>query len=114
MTALKGTNVTLDGKFIEIVTNFIGPTSAGVTVNNVSYTLTEGAAPLPFNISGSDYTLELTAITYLPVLHTIEVSVCGPPGSSTPPANNANGVLILNNSGGLSTVPITSDSVTAA
>ena len=112
MTALKGTNVTLDGMFIEIVTNFIGPTSAGVTVNNVSYTLTQGASPLPFSISGINYTIGLTTVTYLPILHTIQVNVCGPPSLSTPPANNTKGVLILNNSATLSTIPITSNSVT--
>ena len=110
MTALKGTNVTLDGMFIEIVTNFIGPTSAGVTVNNVSYTLTQGAAPLPFSISGINYTIGLTTVTYLPILHTIEVKVCTTTAS---PINSAYGTLIINNSGTFSTVSINSNSVTA-
>ena len=112
MTALKGTNVTLDGMFIEIVTNFIGPTSAGVTVNNVSYTLTQGALPLPFSISGINYTIGLTTVTYLPILHTIEVNVCGPPGSPAPQTNTTHRLLILNNSNSLSTIPITSNSAT--
>ena len=109
MTALKGTNVTLNGIFIGLVTNFIGPSSAGVTVNNVSYTLSQGALQTLFNQSGSSYTIELKTVTYLPIIHTIQVKVCSTSPSS---ANSTSRVLIINNSGSVSTLPITSNQVT--
>ena len=109
MTALKGTNVTLNGIFIGLVTNFIGPSSAGVTVNNVSYTLSQGALQTLFNQSGSSYTIELKTVTYLPIIHTIQVKVCS---TSPPSTNSTSRVLIINNSGSVSTLPITSNQVT--
>ena len=109
MTALKGTNVTLNGTFIGLVTNFIGPSSAGVTVNNVSYTLAQGALQTLFNQSDRSYTIELKTVTYLPIIHAIQVKVCS---TSPPSANSTSRVLLINNSGSVSTLPITSNQVT--
>ncbi len=107
MTQAKSAAGTLNGTSIGMRVNFIGPTQAGITVNNgTSYTLLPGAVQSLFNVSGYSYTAELMNITYVPVLHTVAVEVCG----ASPASLSASGetVLVVNNSGMVTSRLITS------
>ncbi len=65
------------GTRFTVVENFISPTDAGVTVNGASYTLTLGVATSLQRVNGTNYTVELDNITYIPIRHSITLSVCG-------------------------------------
>jgi hypothetical protein len=77
-------NVSLNGISFEIRVNFITPTTAGVTVNGLSYTLSLDQQQVIQQASGNNYTMEMTALSYIPIEDTFSLSVCGPGGQ---PAN---------------------------
>jgi hypothetical protein len=58
----------------EVTDNFIGPTTAGVTINGTSYTLSPNVEQ-DLTKSGT-YTITLSNISYIPVQHTITVTLC--------------------------------------
>ncbi len=74
-------NVTLDlnGSSYYVLDNFISPLQVGISINNISYTL-KGGTPIKF-ASGVqyNYTVELTAVSYKPYLHTASLAVCAVP-----------------------------------
>jgi hypothetical protein len=70
-------NVVVLGNKFNVVENFITPTTAGVSVNNESHTLALDNAISLASISGINYTLNLTKITYLPIHDSVTVVLCG-------------------------------------
>ena len=89
-TQLNDVSFILDNKSFNIVENFITPTSAGITINGVKYTITPGSKTTVIN--SGNYTLELGSISYVPIIQTITVSICGsasnPPTTTVPPSNS--------------------------
>lgn len=70
-------NVTILGVRLNATNNFIGPTSAGMTINGNSYLLTQNGTQ---NITQSRnpnyiYTMQLYNISWTPVLHTIALLI---------------------------------------
>lgn len=89
---LNTVNVTLEGRQINIVENYITPTSAGVTINgNSSYTMSTGRSY--FVASGSNYSIyvRLLNVSYIPIEQTIMLYVysnsTSTPTNSTQPLN---------------------------
>jgi hypothetical protein len=108
MTQDKAANGTLNGTFVNIRVNFVGPDTAGITVSgNTSYTLFPFAPQSLFNQSGYSYTAELTNITYVPIQHTIAVSVCSTSAASL--NSSTTPILIVNNSGTVTSTPMVAD-----
>ncbi|MDE1865858.1 MAG: hypothetical protein KGH94_04450 [Candidatus Micrarchaeota archaeon] len=75
-------NITLNGvKFMERM-NFIGPNSAGVTINeNASYTLYPNQSQVIWRTPNYTYTTELVAISWLPVEHSANLTLCSTPNA---------------------------------
>jgi hypothetical protein len=72
-------SVSINGTSFSVVENFITPTSAGVTVDGQPFTLSQGA-PVRFNSTNSTFFyVELTGISYLPVLQTVTLELYGQP-----------------------------------
>ncbi len=81
--------LTLNGTSFNIVENFITPTSAGISVNGRSYTLSNGESIDAGSGSGYNYTLQLQNISYLPIQHVVAVSLCSSQtGAKAPNKNN--------------------------
>ncbi len=79
-------NITLNGSFFQERLNFIGPTSAGVTINdNASYTLALNQSQDIKNTTNYTFTTTLLNITWQPVEHTASVSLCSIPNSTLTP-----------------------------
>jgi hypothetical protein len=70
-------------KTINITINFITPTGAGITANNKAYNLTVGSPVALMDPNNYTYHAELTAISYLPILHTITLLVYGQPNNQS-------------------------------
>jgi hypothetical protein len=68
-------------KTIDITINFITPTSAGITANNKAYNLTVDSPVALVDPNNYTYYAELTAISYLPILHTITLLVYSQPNT---------------------------------
>ncbi len=70
-------NVTILGVRLDATNNFVGPTSAGVTINDRSYLLTlNGTQNITQDRNPSYiYTLQLYNISWTPVLHTIALLI---------------------------------------
>ena len=66
-------NVTFIGEIFKVTENFISPNEAGITINRNNYTLSVGAIS---NIYNSSATVRLSAISYLPIEHTITLEIC--------------------------------------
>lgn len=64
-------NLVIDGRLFGITLNSISPTLVDITVNGVAYTLHVGT-PLAI---GSNYYLNLSSISYLPILETASIEL---------------------------------------
>ena len=67
------------GTAFSVVENFITPTTAGVTVNGQSLTLSQGAPVQVLNSSGSAYYVRLDGISYLPISQTVTLTLYAQP-----------------------------------
>ncbi len=69
-------NVAVNNNHYHITDNFITPTTAGITINNASYTLSPNV-PVNITVTGA-YTIyaSLTNITYVPSGHMISLEMC--------------------------------------
>ncbi len=76
IASLNTFNITLHGERLNFTTNFISPTSTGMTINNQMYVLSQNNTFM-INQRNYNYTLsvELSNISILPVLHTVELTV---------------------------------------
>ncbi len=81
--------LTVGGTAFTVVENFITPTSAGVTVNGQSLTLSPGAPVQVLNTTGIAYYVELSSVSYLPVLQTVALYLYGQPNNVTAAPQNA-------------------------
>jgi hypothetical protein len=81
---------------IHVIDNFITPNETGVTANGQSYTLLENQSQ---GINGTNATIELTVISYLPIEHTVTLELCSVSGASAqvPPATGATAKSIVLN-----------------
>lgn len=65
-------NFTIDGQSFVATDNFIGSNFTGVIVNGVTYLITlNSAIPISQLVN-----MELTEVSYLPILHTVNFSIC--------------------------------------
>ena len=79
MTQYSNVTLNLNGSSYTIMENFISPLQAGISINNVSYTL-KGGIPITFAKSSLyNYTAELTSVSYRPYLHVISLAICASP-----------------------------------
>jgi YVTN family beta-propeller protein len=73
-TTPKSLDTDLYNSTFNLTDNFITPTTAGVTINGKSYTL---LADKQVNISTNQpFSIELLNISYLPIVHSISLSLC--------------------------------------
>jgi hypothetical protein len=56
--------------------NFISPTTAGITIDGISYTLPLGVS---VNLTGTEITMRLLNISYIPMQHTVAIEFCPKP-----------------------------------
>jgi len=69
-------NLTFNSTKFTVRLNFIGPSSAGITLNdNSSYNLTLGR-PLALRYHNANYTSELLNVSWLPVEHSVIINFC--------------------------------------
>jgi hypothetical protein len=69
-------SVMINGHMFDITLNSISPTLVDITVNGYSYTLNVNQ---PSQLNGmSNYSVELTSISYLPIQHSVMVEIYGP------------------------------------
>ncbi len=66
-----------------LVENFITPTDAGVTINGQPITVSLNGTSQFLSTSQYNYTVRLRNISYLPILHTVLVSICQLSGVTT-------------------------------
>jgi hypothetical protein len=66
---------TIAGKAFNVTLNFITPTTAGVTINGKNYTLTVGVVKMIDDPPGYGWFANLTQISYLPILHSINLAL---------------------------------------
>ena len=87
VAALDSFNVNFGNLTVHVVDNFISPNETGVTVGSQTYTLLENQTQ---NINGTNTTIELTGVSYLPIQDTVTLTLCALPPVSTqqPPATN--------------------------
>jgi len=78
----------LKGRSFDVTLNSISPTQVDVTINGYTYTLD---ANNKTKLTGlANYTIDLTSISYLPIVHTVTIELCyssistGPKQSSGP------------------------------
>ncbi len=90
-------NFNNNAKTMHVTLNFITPTSAGITVSNStasqSYTLSLNSPVAIIDPNNYTYYAELTSLSYLPILHTINLLVYGQPNQQIfvpAPANATN------------------------
>lgn len=73
-------NATFNGTLYTIRLNFIGPASAGITLNdNASYNLTFGNPTTVSTNANYTYTSQLLNVSWLPVEHTVVIDFCSVP-----------------------------------
>ena len=61
----------------KVTENYITPTTAGITIGNNAYELLlDDAVPIG-TMNGVNYTVELTTLSYLPIIDTVSVAICG-------------------------------------
>ncbi len=65
--------------------NFITPTSAGISLNGYSFTLSPGAPVMFMNTTRYSYFAELSGISYLPIQHTVTVLIYRQPNVMSAP-----------------------------
>ena len=70
-------------KIIKLTINFITPTSAGITINNQSFTLKPNSPVAIVDPNNYTYYTELKNISYLPIAQTIILLVYGQPNMPT-------------------------------
>ncbi|MDE1859570.1 MAG: hypothetical protein KGH67_03515, partial [Candidatus Micrarchaeota archaeon] len=68
----------------DVTENYITPTTAGISVNGNVYELGVGQSLPVGKIGGVDYTVELTNLSYLPIMNTVTVVICGSGPVQTP------------------------------
>ena len=73
-------NATFNNTLYTIRLNFIGPNSAGITINDQSsYNLTFGQSTVVSANANYTYTSELMNVSWLPVEHTVVIDFCSVP-----------------------------------
>ncbi len=65
----------LDNSSFTLVQSYIAPYAAGIVVNNVSYDLAPGKPELVLARDGAFFYIELLSVSYLPILHTVNVAL---------------------------------------
>ena len=79
-------NITLNGTKFTIRLNFIGPSSAGITIDdNNSYTLQINQSQVVAQSPNYVYTSWLIGVSWLPVQHTASMAFCSTPNNQTSP-----------------------------
>jgi len=79
-------NITLNNTFFQERLNFIGPSSAGVTINdNASYTLLLNQSQTIKNTTNYTFSTTLLNVSWLPVEHSVSLSLCSIPNSLLTP-----------------------------
>lgn len=61
----------------KLTENYITPTTAGITIGNNTYELSPGGVLSLGTLNGINYTIELTSLSYLPIIDTVSVAICG-------------------------------------
>ena len=61
----------------KVTENYITPTTAGITIGNNTYELSPDVTESIGTLNGINYTIELTSLSYLPILDTVSVAICG-------------------------------------
>ena len=69
-----------------VLENYITPTTAGVSVNGTIYELTLRTPQYLGTYHGRNYSIELLNLSYLPIIDTITVSLCGSAPAPSGPA----------------------------
>jgi hypothetical protein len=72
---LNSFNVTINGTLINVLDNFITPTSTGVTLQYIKPATLSLDQPVTFNVSGVTYYAELLNISYLPIEQTVTLAI---------------------------------------
>lgn len=83
-----------------VTENYITPTTAGITIGNNTYELTPDVVVSIGTLDGINYTIELTKLSYLPIIDTITVTLCGAAPTPAPavPAYTQINVTTVNSS----------------
>jgi hypothetical protein len=76
LTQKNTVNVAFNGTVLNLTVNFITPTSAGVSIYNISYATDVGSITEIPGKSGYNYSYELLNVSYLPIQDTIIVKIC--------------------------------------
>lgn len=88
ITQLNSFNVTLEGQQLNVIENYITPTSAGITINgNSGYDLNLSTNYLVTSTSNYSIYVKLLNVSYLPIEQTISLYIYAIPGSAY---NNTN------------------------
>ncbi len=97
IASLNTFNVTLHGERLNFTTNFISPTSAGMTINNQEYVFSQNTTFL-IKQKNYNYTLsvELFNISILPILNTVELAVSSEPNPINITAQNFTMAILSN------------------
>ncbi len=89
VTQLNSFNVSFGSETIHVVDNFITPNDTGVTIGGLTYTLYENQTQ---SISGTNATIELTGLSYLPIEDTVTLTICASQSSSSGASSGTNNV----------------------
>ena len=73
-SAYNSNYVEVGARLFHVTNNYITPTMSGITVNNISYTLVPGV-PQQISKIESTYYIELQNISYIPILHTVSITI---------------------------------------
>jgi len=65
----------ISGTPVKVTENYITPTSAGISIGNESFAISENATVYIGNFSGSKYYAMLTNVSYLPIQDTVKLKV---------------------------------------
>jgi hypothetical protein len=104
LTQYGSETVTLNGTAFAIRVNFITPTTAGVTVNNNTYSLSPNQLQSILHTTGYNYTIEMTSLSYIPIKDTINLTICS---STANPHAYSNTTVLTSSYNISSTAPIT-------
>ena len=87
-------------KTFQVTENYITPTTAGITVGSNTYEMSLNQSQLVGSYNGINYTIKLVKLSYLPIIDTVDIAVCGTVPTSkvapiTAPKNNT-AVVVTN------------------
>ena len=91
LTKYNTAGIIMNGIEFNLDVNFITPSNAGISINSAPYTFAPEVAQEIKTTNKSNYTAELTNISYIPIEDTVRLSICESSNAMTARPNSTGG-----------------------